>query len=72
MNLDRLRQAQGDFLMRYPGGFLDPELADIGKKHNLAKMTALCEEQLAADCFTRTGPESITKNYWSIFNGVDV
>lgn len=63
MNLGRLRQAQGDFLMRYPGGFLDPELADIGKKHNLAKMTALCEEQLAADCFTRTGPvlESITK-----------
>ena len=63
MNLERLKQAQGDFLMQYPGGFNDPELMSIGKKHNLARMTALCEEQLAEDCFSRTGPvlESIIK-----------
>lgn len=63
MNLDRLRQAEANFLQVYPGGFGDPELASIGKKHNLAKMTSLCEEQLAEPCFDKVGPvlESLTK-----------
>ena len=56
MNFDRLRQAEANFLQHYPGGFNDPELAAIGKKHNLAKMTALCEETLAEPCFTKVGP----------------
>ncbi len=63
MNFERLKQAEANFLQHYPGGFNDPELASIGKKHNLSKMTTLCEEQLAEDCFTKVGPvlESLTK-----------
>ena len=63
MNFDRLKQAEANFLLHYPGGFNDPELVSIGKKHNLSRMTQLCEEQLATSCFARTGPvlESLTK-----------
>lgn len=63
MNFQRLKQAEANFLQHYPGGFLDPELVSVGKKHNLEKMTKLCQEQLAEDCFARTGPvlESLIK-----------
>lgn len=63
MNFDRLKQAEANFLQHYPGGFNDPELVEVGKRHNLQKMTTLCEEQLNEACFAKTGPvlESLTK-----------
>lgn len=44
----KLRQAQGDFLLQYPGGFNDPELQPIIKKHRGPQMTTLAQE-----CFTQ-------------------
>ena len=63
MNFDRLKQAEANFLQHYPGGFNDPELVAIGKKHNVQKMTSLCEEQLNEAAFAKVGPvlESLTK-----------
>lgn len=44
----KLRRAQADFLVRYPGGFADPEMQAIGKKHRMDKMVAM-----AVECFSK-------------------
>lgn len=38
MNKNKLQQAEREFLDRYPGGFLHPEMAAVGKKHKMEKM----------------------------------
>lgn len=40
MNLKKLKQAEADFLTRYPDGFTDPAMAPIKKKHNVDKLTS--------------------------------
>lgn len=40
----KLRQAQAEFLTRYPGGFDCPELQQVSKKHNMTKMNAQARE----------------------------
>ncbi len=47
LDLKRLKQAQADFLMQYPGGFDDPAMLAIAKKHNVNKMTALAQESFS-------------------------
>ncbi len=49
MNKKKLRQAERDFLTLYPGGFADPEMETIGKRHRVDKMI-----DLAQDSFTRS------------------
>ena len=44
MNLKKLKYAEEMFLSRYPGGFEDPEIQAIVKKHKLDKMSALSHE----------------------------
>lgn len=38
LDLQKLRRLETDFLMRYPGGFADPEMQATTKKHNFKKM----------------------------------
>ncbi len=54
--LDRkkLKQLEGDFLMRYPKGFNDPEMVEIGKKHKMSKMVEMSQEY-----FTKTACSNI-------------
>ena len=40
----KLKHLQGEFLMQYPGGFADPEMAKISKRHNVDKMTRMAQE----------------------------
>lgn len=40
----KLDQAQLQFLMRYPGGFSDPEMLAIGKKHRMPHMVELAQD----------------------------
>lgn len=54
MNKARLKQAERWFLSQYPGGFADPELAAIGKKHRLDKMEEFIGEHLAKKKFRDT------------------
>tara|TARA_R110002072_G_scaffold1780_11_gene14895 strand:- start:32749 stop:33375 length:627 start_codon:yes stop_codon:yes gene_type:complete len=63
MNIDKLKQAEANFLQHYPGGFQDPEMVAIGKKHNVNRMTELSQEQLSKKSFANVGPvlESLTK-----------
>lgn len=54
MNLEKLKQAETWFLNRYPAGFLDPEMAAIGKKHKMEKMISLTQESFAKKNFRDT------------------
>ncbi len=53
MNITRLKQAEADFLARYPGGFADPGLAPIRKKHNVGKLTEFAQANLRRSDFNR-------------------
>tara|TARA_B100000686_G_C16446304_1_gene789663 strand:- start:127 stop:801 length:675 start_codon:yes stop_codon:yes gene_type:complete len=46
MNLEKLKEAEGRFLMRYPLGFDDPALLPIKKKHNVDKLINLAKVNL--------------------------
>lgn len=49
MNLEKLHEAEVSFLMRYPGGFDDPEMQGIRKKHNVDKLVGFARENLGRD-----------------------
>lgn len=44
MNFKRLQQAEAAFFERYPGGFANPEMVAIRKKHKLEKMFELAQD----------------------------
>ena len=54
LNSNKLKQAEAGFLSRYPGGFADPEMVKIGKRHPMAKMTAMVH-----DCFSARARKNI-------------
>lgn len=58
MNLHKLKRAEEYFLARYPGGFSNPEMAAIGKKHKMDRMISLSQEVFAKKNF-RDPPEII-------------
>ncbi len=51
MNVAKLKEAERRFLIKYPGGFLHPELQAIGKKHAMSKRIAFAQEAFAKDRF---------------------
>ena len=53
MNRDRLRIAEAHFLQSYPDGFADAALKDIGKKHNMDRMTAFSRDVFAKKSFDK-------------------
>jgi hypothetical protein len=53
MDRRRLKEAKRRFLLRYPAGFLDPELRAIGMKHAVAKRSAFAQEAFAEARFAR-------------------
>lgn len=57
MNKATLQRAQAQFLARYPGGFADPGMAAIRKKHNLEKLAEFACQSLVRERFNR--PEFI-------------
>ncbi len=57
MNLDKLKLAEADFLVRYPEGFADPGLAPIRKKHNIDRLSEFARSNLTRAHFNR--PEHI-------------
>ncbi len=57
MNLKKLKQAEANFLTRYPDGFADPAMAPIKKKHNVDKLTEFAQANLTRTHFNR--PEHI-------------
>ena len=55
MNLINLRTAEAEFMQRYPGGFDNDEIQEIGKKHRVDKMVEQANELLAKKRFTNQG-----------------
>src|SRR5687767_1878574 len=47
MDLKKLKQAEKEFFNRYPGGFANPEMIAIRKKHKLEKMIELAQDGFA-------------------------
>lgn len=60
MNWEKLKLAERNFLDRYPGGFQDPEMQAIAKKHKPEKMAAMAQEFFNEDGFSIT--ETLTEH----------
>jgi hypothetical protein len=60
MNLEKLKQAEEQFFAKYPGGFDNPEMIQIRKKHSLQKMFELTQDAFAKQNFKR--PDLIVEN----------
>lgn len=53
MNLEKLKQAEAIFLTHYPGGFDDPGLEHVRKRHNVGKVAEYARENLTAMTFAQ-------------------
>lgn len=51
LNRTKLKEAEERFLMRYPGGFSDPLMLEIAKKHKVEKMNKLAQDSFAIEQF---------------------
>lgn len=51
MNLNALKQAEKRFLKSHPGGFSNPELQEVLKKHKTKEITALVKQNFGKDAF---------------------
>lgn len=51
MNQEALKQAEKAFLRRYPGGFDDPALQDIGKRHQVGRRSEEAQVAFAPEQF---------------------
>lgn len=51
MNIEKLKQAEAAFLDRYPGGFENPEMVAIAKKHKMDQMVAFTQESFQKENF---------------------
>jgi hypothetical protein len=51
MNIERLKAAEMEFFERYPGGFSNPLMIEVGKKHKVDKMHQFAMEIFAKDEF---------------------
>lgn len=55
MNITKLKEAEKKFFMRYPGGFSNPEMMEIAKKHKAQKMNKLAQECFSIEQFEDHG-----------------
>lgn len=55
MNLQKLRDAESLFLLRYPGGFEHEDMQRIARKHNVGKLADFAKTALGKDKFRNQG-----------------
>lgn len=53
MNYEKLRIAEAHFLQSYPGGFADPELEQVGKRHRMDRQMEFAKEVFAKPNFEK-------------------
>lgn len=51
MNKAKLREAEERFIMRYPGGFSNPRMLELAKKHKVEKMKKMAQDSFAIGQF---------------------
>ena len=66
MNLKKLKQAEETFLKQYPGGFNNPEMVAIGKKHRMDKIIIITQEGFSKVNFKTS--ETIIENMIKIMS----
>ncbi len=66
MNKTKLLNAEKKFFEKHPQGFAEPMFQEIMKKHNVAKMTTLCQEYFALEQFQK--PLTIIDNMIKIIS----
>jgi hypothetical protein len=59
VNYQRLKEAEADFLQRYPDGFADEAMESVKKKHNVDKLVKFTQDSLSRESFNR--PEFIAE-----------
>ncbi|KUO75686.1 MAG: hypothetical protein APF77_04115 [Clostridia bacterium BRH_c25] len=55
MNRTKLKEAEARFFTRYPGGFSDPLMLEIAKKHKVEKMNKLAQDSFTIETFKNPG-----------------
>ncbi len=55
MNIKKLREAERVFMSRYPGGFQNEEMQEVGKKHKVDQVSELARATLAKKNFAHQG-----------------
>ena len=53
MNVTKLKEAEAAFLTRFPGGFADPSLEPIRKRHNVNRLSDFARENLTELTFAK-------------------
>lgn len=63
MNLEKLKAEEERFFISYPGGFNDPKMGSVSKKHNISRLVKLVKENLCEEAFSDpdTAIETISK-----------
>ncbi|MEM7183166.1 MAG: hypothetical protein AAF518_19805 [Spirochaetota bacterium] len=61
MNVAKLKEAEKEFLTKYPGGFANPHFADMEKKYKMAKHSEFAQEAFAKSEFKK--PELVVENF---------
>ncbi|VBB08148.1 Hypothetical protein LUCI_3413 [Lucifera butyrica] len=51
MNKAKLKEAEERFIMRYPGGFSNPRMVELAKKHKVEKMKNLAQDSFSIGQF---------------------
>ncbi len=51
MNYEKLKHAEEDFLSKYPGGFKNPEIVEMAKKHKIEKLVEYTKLNFAIERF---------------------
>lgn len=60
MKLSRLRAAEKEFLLLYPGGFLHPEMEKLGKKHKMTQRVEQAQAMFCQDAFVK--PQQVAED----------
>jgi len=60
MNVQRLKEAEAKFLLRYPKGFADPDMEAVVKKHRMVKMVEQTRDLFREANFAR--PQTVVDN----------
>jgi hypothetical protein len=60
VNYEKLKIAEAHFLQSYPGGFADPELEKVGKRHRMDKMIDFAREVFQKSAFEQ--PNAFLEN----------
>ncbi|HWT74281.1 MAG TPA: hypothetical protein VN258_06140 [Mobilitalea sp.] len=67
MNIEKLKAQEERFFINYPGGFQDPKMEPVSKRHNIARFVKLVEENLSEASFH--DPEKVLATISKILTG---